>query len=243
LLALEAGKPVLCEKPFAINRGEAEAMVSCARDKGLFLMEGMWTRFFPIMAKVRSLLAEGAIGEPRMLTADFGFRCGWDPESRLLNPELGGGGLLDVGIYPVSFSYMVFGAPACVESMATLGKTGVDEQAAILFGYEQGQIALLHTAVQTQTVVEAVVMGTEGMLRIRNPFFKPHTLMVTSQGQSEEIKMPYEPQGFQFEAQEVAQCLRAGKLECDIMPLDESLAIMETLDSLRAHWGLRYPVE
>ncbi len=243
LLALEAGKAVLCEKPLAINAAQAREMITCAREQKRFLMEGMWTRFFPTMIRLRQLVADGTIGEPRMVTADFGFRAGVDPESRLFNPALGGGALLDVGIYPVSFAFMVLGNPTRVASLATLGETGVDEQAGILFGYEGGELAVLHTAIRTQTAIEATVLGTEGRIRVHHPMFKPSAITVSRKGQDEQEERPYEPEGFQFEAQEAASCLRTDKRESEIMPLDESLAIMETLDELRGQWGLKYPME
>lgn len=243
LLALQAGKAVLCEKPFAINTAEVEEMVDCAREKKLFLMEGMWTRFFPVMTRLREIISSGAIGDVRMVTADFGFRGGLDPESRLFNPSLGGGALMDVGIYPVAFASMILGTPDRIESMATIGSTGVDEQAGVLMGYAGGEIAVLHTAIRTQTQIEAAVMGTEGQIRIKHPFYKSKSLTLTCGGKTETVEMPYESTGFQFEAAEVGTCLREGKTESEIIPLSESLTIMSTLDTIRSQWGLKYPME
>jgi predicted dehydrogenase len=243
LLALRAGKHVLCEKPFTINAGEAEAVVAEARSRGLFLMEGMWTRCFPVMHRLRELVSSGAIGDPRMLYADFGFRTGVDPNGRLFNPALGGGALMDVGIYPVSLASMLFGGPTRVAALANLGSTGVDEETAMLLGYGEGRLALLSTAVRLNTPQDATLVGTEGTIRVRSPWWAPRALTVTRGGASETEELPFTGGGFQFEAEHVAECLRAGKTESDVIPLDETLQIMRTLDRLRAEFGLTYPME
>jgi predicted dehydrogenase len=242
LLCLQAGKAVLCEKPFAINAGEAQAMIAAARERGLFLMEAMWTRFLPHMVKLRQLLADGAIGELRMLQADFGFRTDVDPKSRLFDPTLGGGALLDVGIYPVSLAALLFGTPARVTSMAHLGAAGVDEQSAQIFGYAQGQLAILSSAIRTNSPHEALLLGTNGSIRLHSSWWKPTTMTLAISGRPDElIEVPATGNGYNYEAAEVGGCLRAGRTESDVMPLDETLAIMRTLDELRAQWGLRYP--
>jgi predicted dehydrogenase len=245
ILCLEGGKPVLCEKPFAINASEAEDVITLAREKGLFLMEAMWTRFLPLLVEVRELLAEGAIGEVRALFADFGFRTAFDPQSRLFDPHLGGGALLDVGVYPVSLASMVFGAaPSRINGMAHLGQTGVDEQSAVILGYDQGQLAILAAAVRTEMPQEAVLIGTEGQIRIHTPWWRPTTLTLSRAGQEDEsLHLPYEGNGYNYEAAAVMDCLRAGRTESDVMGLDETLAIIQTLDRIRAQWGLRYPME
>ena len=200
LLCLEHGKSVLLEKPFTVNAKEAAEVIDSARSKDLFVMEAMWARFFPGMRKVRELIASGTIGEARMVQADFGFRADVDPDSRLFSPALAGGGLLDVGVYPISLASMIFGTPTEVSGLAQIGETGVDEMAAV-------------------------------------------TLTVNAGGKSEELAVPYENGGFNYEAQEVMDCLRAGKNESTVMPLDETLTIMQTMDTLRAQWGLKYPME
>ncbi len=182
LLCLEHGKAVLCEKPFAINAAEAQAMVDAARARGLFLMEAMWMRYLPAIAKVRALLAEGALGEVQLLTADFGFRAEFDPESRLFNPALGGGTLLDLGIYPLSLTVMVLGLPERVTGMAHLGATGVDEQMAVVLGYPSGQHALLSASFRASLPTEALIVGTRGRLKIHNPVFRPQQLTLYPEG-------------------------------------------------------------
>ena len=244
LLCLEAGKPVLCEKPFALNAREAEDVIRVAREKKLFLMEAMWSRFFPLMAKVRALLADGAIGDLQMLVADLCIRFDFDPLDRRYALELGGGALLDLGVYPISFASMIMGPPSGITSMAHLGETGVDEQAGIVFRYDQGQMSALHTSIRVDSPVEATLLGTKGQIRLHPWWIRPNKLTLSLTGQeTTTIEMPYEGNGYQFEAAEVMDCLRANKLESDLMPLDETHLIMQTMDAIRAQWGLKYPVE
>ncbi|MGC9358300.1 MAG: Gfo/Idh/MocA family protein, partial [Anaerolineae bacterium] len=211
LLALRAGKAVLCEKPLTINAAEAEEIITVARDRGLFLMEAMWTRFIPAVVRVRQLLAEGVIGNIRLFQADFGFRADFDPKSRLFAPKLGGGALLDIGIYPISFASMILGTPTQVTSLAHLGQTGVDEEAAILLSYPNGALAALLAAIRTATPTEATIMGTKGRIKVHSPFLHPHHLTLYSEGKEEIIDIPYEGNGYNYEAAEVGRCLRTGK--------------------------------
>ncbi len=244
LLCLEAGKAVLCEKPFAINAAEAAAMIKLARQKKLFLMEAMWTRFLPAVIKARQLIAEDAIGDVRMFMGDLGFRAEFDPKNRLFDPALGGGALLDVGIYPVSFASVIFGTPAKVTSLAHLGATGVDEQAAMLLSYAGGQLSLLAAAVRVDIPSEAIIMGTKGQIRVHAPIYCPVRLTLSRPEQGEEvIDLPLEGNGYNYQALEVMNCLRNGWLESVTMPLDETLTIMRTMDEIRAPWGLKYPTE
>ncbi len=244
LLCLEAGKPVLCEKPFAVNAAQAREVVAVARERRLFCMEAMWTRFLPIYDQVRAWLAEGAIGEPRMLTADFGFRSGWNPERRLLNPALAGGSLLDVGIYVIALAFHVFGRrPCAVTGLPGLGETGVDEQAAYVLGFDRGELAVLSSAIRTSTPHEARIDGTEGRIRI-DAFWHATRATLTVPGRDPVVcERPFEGTGYNCEAAAVMACLAAGQTECALMPLDETIAIAETMDELRRQWGLRYPME
>ena len=245
LICLEAGKRVLCEKPFAVNAAEAREMVRVARQHDVFLMEGMWARFPPGMVKVRQLIADGAIGEVRSLQADFGFKAkDRDPKGRLFNPELAGGSLLDIGIYPVSLSSMLFGKPVEIVSTWHKGETGVDEQSAYLFRHPGGALSVMHASIQAETSQEVVISGSEGRIRIERQCWRPQEILLTREDDSEErFSLPFEGNGFNYEAAEVMRLLRAGKKESEIMPLDESIAVMETLDAIRAQWGLRYPME
>ena len=244
MLCLEAGKAVLCEKPFTINAAETREMVELARKKQIFLMEAMWTRFIPLMCRVRELVAEGAVGEVRMVSADFGFRAGFNPEGRLFAPALGGGGLLDVGVYTISFASMILGRPTRVTGLCHLGESGVDEQAAVVLGYDAGRLALLSCGVRINTPHEATILGTDGQIRIHPAFWKPTDMTVRASGKDpEDMAIPFEGNGYNYQAEEVGHCLREGKTESSIMPLDESIEIMETMDEIRAQWGLKYPME
>jgi predicted dehydrogenase len=196
------------------------------------------------MQKVRALLAEKAIGEVRMLSADFGFRAELNPSHRLFGLEYGGGALLDVGTYLVSLSSMVLGRPSRIVSMAHLGETGVDEQAAMIFGHEGGQLAVLSAAIRTDTPTVATIMGTGGQISIHSAWYKPTTMTLKTEGKEpQQFHHAHAGNGFNYEAAEVMRCLRKGELESPVMPLEESLSIMRTLDEIRAQWGLHYPVE
>ncbi|MCC6699594.1 MAG: Gfo/Idh/MocA family oxidoreductase [Candidatus Hydrogenedentes bacterium] len=245
VLCLDAGKAVLCEKPFAINAQEAAAMVDAARRNGVFLMEAMWTRFLPAIVKVREWLHAGEIGEPRMVTADFGFRAEVDPNGRLFNLEYGGGGLLDVGVYTISFASMVFGeAPVRTGGFAHIGRTGVDEHAAMVLGYKDGQVASLTCAVRVNTPHDAVIMGTKGSIRVHAPFWKTTGAVLKVDGKDDiSFTMPHRGNGYEYQAEEVIRCLRAGKQESSVMPLDESVSIIRTMDQIRSQWNLKYPME
>jgi predicted dehydrogenase len=242
---LNGGKAVLCEKPLAMNTEEAVQMIACAQEKNLFLMEAMWMYFFPAIAKVRRLIADGDIGEVRLVQANFCMRSKWEPQGRTLNPQLGGGALLDVGIYDIALAQMIYGKePGRISSMAHIGQTSVDEQGSMIFGYDGGAMAVLTCAVRTQTAFEAAIYGTEGYIKIPHMFFQPDRIIVKAkQGQEKEINFERLGNGYSFEAAEVMNCLREGKTECPTMPLQTSIAIMKTMDKVRQQWGLVYPME
>ena len=244
MLCLEAGKAVLCEKPFTVDAEQAETLIACAGKHQQFLMEAMWTRFIPVMVKVREWLADGVIGEPRMLTADFGNRVVLTAENmkgRLFAPELAGGALLDIGVYTVSLASMVFGVPTQITSLAHIGETGIDEQAAILLSYDAGQIASLSCAITTRTSQDARIFGTEGAIHIPNFSGATSATLEVLGKDPLQLEIPFTENGFEYQVLEVINCLRAGKLESDVMPLDESLSIIKTMDVVRAQWGLEYP--
>jgi predicted dehydrogenase len=244
LLAMRAGKAVLCEKPLTINAREAAELIDYARQHRLFLMQAMWTRFLPIIGRLRELLAAGVIGAVRLVHADFSFRADFDPRHRLFDPALGGGALLDAGIYPLSMASMILGRPVAISSQAHLGSTGVDEQSAAVLRYAEGQLAVLTMATRTAGPQVVVVRGTEGYITLPPEWLNATDLVITRPGRADErIQLPLQGNGYNYEAAEVMRCLRAGRLECDVMPLDETLALMETLDAIRAQWGLRYPGE
>jgi dihydrodiol dehydrogenase / D-xylose 1-dehydrogenase (NADP) len=245
LLCLNAGKHVLCEKPITINAAQAEECINLARQKGLFLMEAMWMRFLPAIRALNDWLGEGRLGDIRLVQADFSIVVPYNPSHRLYDPYLGGGALLDLGIYPISFTHMILGTPDRMFSHAHLGQTHVDELATMIFAYDGGQSAVLTTSQRLVQPVEARVVGTEGYARVHHPFFKAQrfSVKVGEEGQEQVFDYPYESNGYIHEVRAVGEYLRAGRLESDLMPLDESLAIMRLMDELRAAWGVYYPGE
>ncbi len=244
MLCLGAGKHVLCEKPFALNSTQTEQMVALAKHNGLFLMEAMWMRFIPLIIELRRRVDAGEIGPVRMIQADFGFRATRNPHSRLFNPELAGGALLDLGIYPLAFSALLLGAPTEITSLANIGTTGVDEQSAYVLKHEGGELSVLASALRTQTSMSAWVYGTDGRIHLPKQFWRAKEMVLyRNEMETESIHLPYAGNGYQFEAQEVVDCLRAGKTESEIMPLRDSEALMGTMDTIRRQWGLKCPNE
>jgi len=244
LLALSAKKPVLVEKPFAINAREADLVIRAAREKRLLVMEAMWTRFVPLYVRLREMLREGTIGPIQSIRADFGFQSDAATHPRLFDPSLGGGALLDVGVYPISLASMVLGSPLRVSGEARMGATGVDEHNAMVFAHPRGELALLSCAITLNTSLDAMLIGERGSIWIHPPFWKSKAMTVThGDGREELLEFPFERNGYQFEAIEFMDCLRSGQIESTVMPLDESLSIMKTLDLLRKQWGLKYPMD
>jgi len=245
LLCLNHGKAVLCEKPFAINAKESEVMIQTAREKGIFLMEAMWSRYLPVMQRVRQILDDGLLGDVIQFNADFGFMGTFDPTNRQYDPEKGGGALLDIGIYPVSIASMVMGTPNRVQSMAYLGESGVDENAAIILGYPNTPaLSIITTTMRVPSHRSAIINGTKGRIRLPDPWWKTEHFTLEIHGEEvQEIQVPIDGNGYNYQAVEVGRCLREGLLESDIMSLDETLSVMQTADQIRAQWGLKYPME
>ena len=241
LLCIENGLNVLCEKPFAINKKDAQIMIDAAVKKGVFIMEAHWTRFLPAIRKAVEWIKEGKIGDVRMIHCDFSFRTGMDPESRLLKREMGGGGLLDVGSYTLSMSTMIFGnEPDEITSVANIGETGVDEQAAILLRYNKGQIAVLSCGVRTGTYHMLNIFGENGSINI-NSFWNTDTATLKVNGEEPVVFTEKTGNGYNYEAVAAMEAIRAGKIECDIMPHADTLAIAGLSDTVREPWGLKYP--
>lgn len=244
MLCLRGGKAVLCEKAFALNAKETRALIQYARANDLFLMEAMWSRFIPAIQQIQNLIQSGAIGQVRMVTANFGFNADFDATSRLFDPQLGGGALLDIGIYPLTLAWLICGAPESIVSRAITGKTGVDEQAGVVMRYPDGAIANLVFSLQAKMPDTASIYGTEGTINIHPRWWYTKSFeIVRPSGEIELIDAPYAGRGYQFEAQEVVNCLLSGQLESNTAPLDETLAIMEIMDGLRSDWGVKYPHE
>lgn len=237
LLALEAGKAVLCEKPFALTASEAADMIAAARGHRRFLMEAMWTRCFPLMDRLDEWIDAGVLGDLRMLTADFGYRADPSEKPRVLDPVLGGGALLDVGVYPIALAWSLFGPPSAILSQVHLATPDVDESCAILFQHANGALAQLAASVGVDTAKEAVLSGTSAAVRLPCPWWKPSVMILSREDADVEIvRQPFDGFGYQYEILEVMRCLRAGLLESPRMPLDETLAIMHALDTIRAQW-------
>jgi predicted dehydrogenase len=235
LLALRAGKPVLVEKAFTMNAAEAQDLVATARADGLFLMEAMWTRFLPHIAEIRRLLGEGALGEIVTVTADHGQWFAKDPEFRLFAPELGGGAILDLGVYPVSFASMVLGTPDRIVTLIDPAFTGVDGQTSMLFGHASGAQAVLTCTSSAQSPTRGAIVGTDARIEIDGEFYAPTSFTLISRtGERTYFDTEREGRGLWYEAEAVAHCLREGLLESPLMPLDESVSIMQTMDAVLA---------
>ena len=233
MLALRAGKHVMVEKPFTMNAAEAEALVAEARERGLFLMEAMWARFLPHMREVQRLLADGVLGEIATVHADHSQWFAEERSHRLFAPELGGGALLDLGIYPVSFASMVLGEPSRVLSLSDAAFTGVDAQTSILLGYENGAHAVLTCTLRAVGPTRAAIVGTEARIEIDGPFYAPATFtLIPRRGEPQRMFDPPAEGGLRHEADEVARCIEEGLPESPLMPLDETLAIMRTMDAV-----------
>ncbi|MFI9624442.1 Gfo/Idh/MocA family protein [Streptomyces sp. NPDC052042] len=268
-LCLEAGKPVLCEKAFTLNAREAGELVKLARERGLFLMEAMWTYCDPVVRRMTELVRDGAIGEIRVVQADFGLAGSFGPDHRLRDPALGGGALLDLGVYPVSFAHLLLGEPDRVRADALLSPEGVDLNTAMLLGWSQtGASALLNCSIVADTPLTASVTGTKGRIDVPRGFFSPERFVLHREGREPEeftsgptgtagAAVPVGPadavgpadttstglRGLQFEQVEVMRALRAGETESPLVPLDGSLAVMRTLDAVRDRIGVRYPAD
>ena len=242
MLALRGGKAVLCEKPFTINRREAAQVVDLAREKKLFLMEAMWTRFMPALAEVRRIVASGEIGEVHQLHADFGFASTRDPAHRVNNRELGGGALLDLGIYPLSIASALMGPIADVQAQALLGDSGVDLATGFTLRHTGGGMSICSCSLQARTPCELTVSGSLGHVRMNSMFHLSTSVTVTiANGAARTVATPFLGNGYVHEAIEAGRCLREGLLESPGMPHDETLALMGVLDTIRQQVGVHYP--
>ncbi|NBM20354.1 Gfo/Idh/MocA family protein [Streptomyces sp. GC420] len=243
-LCLKAGRAVLCEKPFTLNVREAEELVALARAQGRFLMEAMWMYCNPLIRRLTELVRDGAVGEVRTVHADFGLQGPFDASHRLLDPAQGGGALLDLGVYPVSFAQLLLGEPDGVQARARLSERGVDVNTGMLLSWENGAHALLSCSLEADTPLTAVVTGTEGRIEFPRGFFSPERFVLHREGRGpEEFTHGGGLRGMQYEAAEVMRCLRAGETESPLVPLDGTLAVMRTLDAVRGRVGVRYPGE
>jgi len=244
IMCLEASKAVLCEKPFTINEQEAKAVIRLAREKRIFLMEAMWTRFLPHIIKVQEMILVGVIGEPRILQASVGFQKEFDPAGRHFNPELAGGALIDVGIYATTLSYLLFGRPTAIKSFGNLSSAGVDQEAVITFQHGDGQLTYFSTTILHHMPRDATITGNQGSIYIHPDFWHPSQITLRLNDQPETlIQVPCPLNGYHYQVLEVNECIRQKKVESKIMPLDETLTIIGILDTIRSQWGLKYPME
>jgi len=239
---LRHGIPVLCEKPFAMNTREVEEMLAVARENNVFLMEAMWTRFMPTIEKSLELIDSGRIGEVLSVKADFGFRGDFNPKGRLYDQALGGGSLLDIGIYPVFLALLLLGRPAVIRAAAHLGDTGVDEEIGVLLQYPDGRLAHLHSSILARTKTEAFIYGSTGTIHIHTRWHEPSSMTLLREGERpEEFRFDYKGKGYYLEAQHVMDCLSRNLKESELLPLDFSLELIRLLDAIRHEAGIRYP--
>lgn len=247
LLCLNHGKAVLCEKAFAINHRQASEMIALARSRKVFLMEALWTRFLPHYQKVREMIAEGLLGELKGVNANFGFKPVEPVAPRLFDPALGGGALLDIGIYPVFLAQSILGVPDKIQASMNPAATGVDEQCSISFHYNNGRSANLLATLASNLETDADIFGTKGRIRLTSRFYEPSATIQyypgivdtrTLVGVDREAGF-----GYQFEARHVQECLAEGKIESPIWSLDHTLDLMKTLDRVRTAMGLKYGVD
>jgi len=240
ILCLEHHKHVLCEKPFAMNEAQALKMVNTARDNGCFLMEAMWTRFLPATIAGLEIIASGKLGEVQVIQADFGFLANRDKNGRLFNKQLGGGALLDIGIYPVFLSQLLMGKPTAITAKATFSNTGVDETIAIILTHQTGAISSLHATLNSNTAVEAHIHGSAATLKFHRRFHQTENISVIEGEEVTQHHFPLQGHGYTHEIQHVNRCIQQNLLESDMWSLQSTLTLMNTLDRIRDEINLTY---
>jgi predicted dehydrogenase len=241
LLCLEAGKAALVEKPITLDLASAARLVAAAHAGNVFLMEAMWMRCNPAIRKIHELVEDGALGWISSIQADFGLHGPFPPDHRLRAPELGGGALLDLGVYPLHLIHLILGAPSEVRSWAHLTPEGVDENTGVLLGYQAGAVAAVTCSINGESRTAASITGTEGRIDLPAGFFAPREFTLTRPGRDPEtFEFPFEGSGYQFEAAEVQRCLQAGALESPLMPHSTTLEMMNLLDAIRSEIGVIY---
>lgn len=247
MLCLNGGKPVLCEKAFAINQRQAMEMVALARSKNIFLMEALWTRFLPHYLKVRAMLAQGMIGEPKGVLANFGFKPTEPISPRIYDPALGGGTVLDIGIYPIFLAQSLLGVPDKILATMEPASTGIDQQCSMIFQYKSGAVATLFSTFESNLETDADIFGSKGRIRLTNRFYEPSATIQYYTGTVESrslIPVEREPGwGYQFEIRHVNDCIKKGLTESPVHSLDDTLSLMQTLDRVREIAGIRYEAD
>jgi predicted dehydrogenase len=248
LLCIEHNKAVLCEKAFAINYNQAKKMIDTARNKNVFLMEAVWTKFLPVYEKVKQMIDQGLLGELKSMLLNFGFKAPQDAPQRLLNPALGGGTILDIGIYNVFTTLFFLGKPDNITASATLTSQNVDEQCAVTFNYNDGKIAQLFSTFLSDTGTEADICGTNGRIRLTSRYYTPFTTLEYYTGKQEtkqiiDLYISEKGFGYEHEATHVCECLEKGLTESPVMTHADTLLLMEMLDKIRKEAGIVYPVD
>jgi predicted dehydrogenase len=234
-LCLLAGRAVLVEKPFTTSAAQAEELASLATERRLFAMEAMWTRFNPVIRQISDLVAGGMIGQVTSVQASFSIAPAYDPAHRLWNPDLAGGALLDLGIYPIAFGSMLLGTPDLIRALTTPAPTGVDANTAIIARYPGGAVGLYQCGLWADSPATATITGTGGYITVDPPFYRPHSFIIQRTGeQPQHQSTALDGHGYTYQAAEVARCLRGGRTESPLMPLAETVAIMRTLESAQA---------
>ncbi|MFP4478833.1 MAG: Gfo/Idh/MocA family protein [Candidatus Izemoplasmatales bacterium] len=241
--ALDYGKNILCEKPFTINADLAEKVFNKAKEKNVFIMEAMWTRFLPVIQEVKYQINKGLIGEIELLEADFCFNPDKDIEHRLYQPKLGGGALLDVGIYPITFANIFMGKPKNIESTVKMYKTDVDASETIKYEYDKGK-AILRAAINEERPLLATIKGTKGKVII-DGLHETESAKIYDKDDEliHLIEIPHETNGFEYEIKEAIDCIRSGKTESDIVSPKVTLSILKQMDQIRDSWNFYYPQE
>ena len=243
-LCLNAGKHVLCEKPLVLNADQAQNCAFLAEEKGLFLMEAVWTRFFPAIKQMHVWIKEGRIGAVRRISADFSFEANFDPKGRLFDPALAGGALLDLGIYPISLAIDLLGAPTEIKGEAQMGETGVDEEDKILLRFPGGATASLKCGLRETRPVVATIDGDRGRITLHERFHHPKKITLEPIGGDAETKeFPCDGSGYHYQIAATSQAIRQGLKEHPLMPMSDTIKIAKVMDTLRASWGLKYPDE
>ncbi|MBC8753263.1 Gfo/Idh/MocA family oxidoreductase [Kordia sp. YSTF-M3] len=240
MLCLQNGKAVLCEKPMGINSTQVKTMIQEAKSRKLFLMEAVWTRFMPAIEKMISLLDEETIGDIIQIRADFGFKAELNLESRLFNKKLGGGSLLDIGIYPIFLSLLVSGIPTDIKTMARMTETDVDSFCALLFDYSTNAKAVLESTFEANTPTEAYIHGTKGAIKLHRRFHQPTTITLFKDDSETVFELPYTGNGYIHEIEEVNSCLRNGQTESSKLPLEFSQNLITIIDTIKTQIGLNY---
>lgn len=244
MLCLEEKKAVLCEKPITLNSIQLELLIDKAKSKNVFLMEALWTRFLPGIENVLSLIADNEIGKILSLKADFGFKAPYDPMSRVYNPELGGGSLLDVGIYPLFLAQLILGKPTDIIASANLTEFGIDKSCKIILKYNHGKSAELYSAIDQDTAIEANIYGENGRIRINKRWHEANSFTLYLKNRKQETySFENKGYGYSYEAIEVMRCIDNNKIESELWSLNHSLQLMNTMDSIRNICGIKYPSE